>query len=145
MGFPLLWALSALCSSALAQAPGLTASLTAGATDARWIAPAGGAAEITSKRFFGEEIAGPVFKSGEEVEIILTDGDRARIRQGPRYGWVSVADLATSQPLMLPPSLGEMPAGLLGAPPGGNPLLGGLPSLVPAPVPAAPAPAPNAP
>lgn len=148
MGLPLLWALAA---AAFAQAPpGLTASLTSGLTagspNTRWIAAPEGATEVASVRFFGETVAGPSFKSGEEVELIVVDGDMARIHEGTRYGWVAASTLAASPPLTLPP-LGSLPAL---APPGGNPLLGGLAPLAPPaplspPAPVAPSPAPPAP
>ena len=130
---PLLW----LCDPAAAPVPGLTASRTTASPTARWITPPDGASELPSKRFFGEPIVGPAFKSGEEVELILVDGDQARIREGSRYGWVPASALSTTPPLTMP----SMPELL---PPGGNPLLGGLKPLLPAPG-AAPAPAPPSP
>jgi hypothetical protein len=128
MALLLLWT---LLPEAAAQSPGLTASLASASSNARWVV-----GEVASKRFPGEEIAGPTFQAGEEVELILQEGDSARIRQGGRYGWVPASALTAVQPLVAPPGLGT---------PGGNPLLEGLTPLLqapPAPAPAAPALAP---
>jgi hypothetical protein len=105
--------LVALLSFALAQAPpqpllpmpGFGARPSA---EARWLV-----ADTASQRFPGEEIAGPTFTAGTEVEVIVTDGDRVRVRKDEQYGWVPASALTDAAPI---PTLPTSP-GLLGMPP----------------------------
>lgn len=54
------------------------------------------AAETPSLRFFDADIAGPTFASNTKVEVILRDGDRARVREGDSYGWIAAAALSAA-------------------------------------------------
>lgn len=54
--------------------------------------------EITSVRFLGEDVQGPVFEPGERLEIITEKDGWVRVRLGERYGWVRADQLATSPP-----------------------------------------------
>lgn len=108
--------LIALLSFAFAQAPssglppllpmpGLSAPSSA---DTRWVV-----ADTPSQRFPGEEVPGPVFTAGTEVQVIVTEGDRVRVFHDDKYGWVPATALASVPPIP------EVPAtpGLLGMPP----------------------------
>lgn len=53
--------------------------------------------EVTSVRFLGEEVQGPVFKSGERLEILTEKEGWVRVRLGERYGWVP-SDLLAEEP-----------------------------------------------
>ena len=94
--------------------PGIGGSLAIPSANARYLM-----ADVVSKRFPGEDLAGPTFKTGEQVDVIVEEGGSVRVRQGERYGWVPAAQLTATAPM---PTL----------PAGGNPLLGGLQPLQPA-------------
>lgn len=79
----------------------------------RWLT-----AESASTRFPGEPEPGPTFAAGEMVEVVVVVGDRTRIHKGDRYGWVATASLTVDPPASAASS--------------GNPLLGGMPPLLPA-------------
>lgn len=61
-------------------------------------------ADTPSLRFDGEELPGPTFTAGEQVQVVLVDGERARVYKDDRYGWVPVSALAPVAPAGLPPS-----------------------------------------
>ncbi len=114
-----------LTSVSLAQAPAAVPTLApaAVATDApekRWAV-----SDVDSKRFADDDTAGPTFKAGDELLLIVTDGSRVRVRRGDRYGWVPASAVTAEAPAPAPASLD-----LLGLPPTlGSP--GGAPQLAP--------------
>lgn len=100
-----------LVSQALAQVPApITLSIPSAAD--RWLV-----AETPSKRFPGEQVAGPTFTSGEKVEVILEENGLARVFSGDKYGWVPVASLTTKAPAAAAPLAMPAGGGLLGAVP----------------------------
>jgi hypothetical protein len=102
---PVPFDLSALLAGSGVQVGGPKAEM-------RWLV-----AEAASTRFPGEAEPGPTFAAGEMVEVIVVDGDKTRVRKGDRYGWVATASLTIDAPATAT---------------GGNPLLGGMPPLLPA-------------
>jgi hypothetical protein len=132
--FGVVLVLAGLSSPAGAQMPpGFGTSLGMPTANARYII-----ADVVSKRFPGEDVVGPTFTTGEQVDVIIEDGGSVRIRQGERYGWVPAGQLTSMSPMpqMPMPGMPQMP--------GANPLLGGLKPLVPAP-PGTPVPGPKTP
>lgn len=108
--------LATLVSFAFAQAPppglppllpmpGLSLSRSA---DARWLV-----ADTQSQRFPEGDVQGPLLTAGTEVEVIVTEGDRVRVRSKDLYGWVPASALTDVAPA---PALPTSP-GLLGMPP----------------------------
>ena len=107
--------LATLIAVAAAQAPGLPPLLPMPglsmprSADARWLV-----ADTQSVRFPEGDVEGPLLLAGTEVEVIVTDGDRVRVRKDDRYGWVPASALTDVSPA--PPTLPSAP-GLLGMPP----------------------------
>ncbi|MEN0061559.1 MAG: hypothetical protein AAGA48_05375 [Myxococcota bacterium] len=64
--------------------------------ESRWLVE-----DVESDRFFeyDQEAKGPQLFKGDEVELIVTSGDRVRIKKGTRYGWVSASVLSTDAPV----------------------------------------------
>lgn len=107
-----------LTSPAGAQMPlGVGGAMAMPSSNTRYVV-----ADVVSKRFPGEDVAGPTFTTGEQVDVIVEENGSVRVRQGERYGWVSAAQLTAMPPMPSPTQV-----------PGSNPLLGGLKPLVPAP------------
>ena len=107
--------LLATLMSAFAQAPALPPmlpmpglSVSPKSADARWVV-----ADTPSQRFPEGDVKGPTFTAGTEVELIVADGDRVRVRASDKYGWVPASALTDVPPM---PSLPTSP-GLLGMPP----------------------------
>jgi hypothetical protein len=100
------------------QIPGLPPGIQltqGGGASLRWLT-----ADVVSERFLGETVLGPKFTNGEQVELIVEENGKARVRDGDHYGWVPVASLTSTAPT---PAAGS----------DANALLGGLPPLIPAP------------
>lgn len=83
--------------------------------------------EVVSQRFFDEDVSGPEFKKDARVTLVMIDGDRARVFQGNRFGWIASANITTLNPNpppvpplgggLTPPARFELPPGLdLGTP-----------------------------
>jgi hypothetical protein len=104
--------------------------------------------EATSTRFADRDVAGPVFKAGTKLVVLVHDGDRLRVRDGDDFGWVKEASTTTMPPpeesTFDPAALRErlkamgldpnkLPSGVPVAPGGAAPG-GGMP-MVPSPVP----------
>ena len=76
--------------------------------------------DTLSKRFFDEDASGAEFKKDARVTIVLVDGDRTRVMQGSKYGWVASSALTTFDPNppalppggLTPPATFELPPGL---------------------------------
>ena len=90
--------------------------------------------DVAAMRFPDGDLPGPTLVSGDQVEVVLREGDRARIRKDDRYGWVPASALTTEPPPGWQPATGTMPGfdleairaslqkGLTGeAPPAGTP------------------------
>ena len=56
------------------------------------------AEEAPSTRFSDAELAGPLFESGEKVELLFEDGEIVRVRKGDRYGWVPATAITRERP-----------------------------------------------
>lgn len=63
--------------------------------EARWLTE-----DVETDRFFAYEgeAKGPKLFKGDEVELVVTNGDRVRIKKGSRYGWVSATVLSAEAP-----------------------------------------------
>jgi len=80
---------------------------------------------------------------GDKVEVLVRDGDKARVRKGTDFGWIPAADLtdvAPATPAGVPGEAGEFPTitlpGAEEKPAAEAPV--GAPSGAPAPAPAKP-------
>lgn len=62
-------------------------------------------AETPSVRFADTATAGPLFAANDKVEVLARDGDRARVVEGDRYGWVPAASLTAVAPEGADPGL----------------------------------------
>lgn len=63
--------------------------------EARWVTE-----DVEADRFFeyaGEAKGLQLFKD-DEVEMIVVNGDRVRVKKGTRYGWVSATVLTAEAP-----------------------------------------------
>jgi hypothetical protein len=60
--------------------------------------------DVVSKRFFDENSAGPEFGKEARVTVVMVDGERTRIMQGSRFGWVPSTNLTSIDPNPPPPS-----------------------------------------
>lgn len=67
--------------------------------EARWVTE-----DVVADRFlaYNDEAKGPSLTKGDEVELMVTDGDRVRIKFDDRYGWVSASVLTTEAPEPVP-------------------------------------------
>lgn len=54
--------------------------------------------EVASVRFLGEQVEGPTFAAGEELELVTEKDGWVRVKQGERYGWVPADKLAEQKP-----------------------------------------------
>ncbi|MBX2796170.1 MAG: hypothetical protein KTR31_00835 [Myxococcales bacterium] len=64
--------------------------------------------EVATQRFPDDtEVAGPTLRVDAQVQVVLTDGDRVRVKSGDKYGWVALAKLTTE-----PPAMPALPEGL---------------------------------
>jgi len=88
----------------------------------------------TAVRFADGTGVGPTLAAGDRVDLLLVDGDKARIKKDDHYGWVPANLLTSDAP---PPAPGAAPQ--LGHDPALPPLLS-QPLLAPTP---APPPAPQ--
>jgi len=63
--------------------------------ESRWLTE-----DTETQRFFAidEEARGPKLLAGDEVELIVANGDRVRVKKGSRYGWVSASVLTAEPP-----------------------------------------------
>jgi hypothetical protein len=96
--------------------------------DARWLTEA-----TTAVRFADGTGTGPTLAAGDRVDLIVVEGDKARVRKDDHYGWVPATLLTADAP---PPAPGAAPQ--LGHEPALPPLLSqplGTPRPAPAPAP----------
>src|SRR4051794_18391439 len=71
----------------------LSATSPASAAEVVWAT-----ADTPSQRFSDDKIAGPTFTKGEQLELLVRDGDRARVRDGDKFGWVPAASITSTKP-----------------------------------------------
>jgi hypothetical protein len=118
-----------------AQVPGMPPAFDlsslglAPSADARWVTEA-----TTAVRFADGTGVGPTLAVGDRVDLVVQDGDKARIRKDDHYGWVPATVLSAEAP---PPAPGSAPQ--LGHEPALPPLLSQpllAPQQAPAPAPA---------
>jgi len=90
----------------LSLVPPASAQLPAGfdlapPRDQRWVV-----ADVEATRFpVGTAPApGPSLRAGDEVVVVLFDGDHVRITKGQRYGWVALSALTDVAPKTIVPS-----------------------------------------
>ncbi|MEQ1565234.1 MAG: hypothetical protein ABMA64_06320 [Myxococcota bacterium] len=88
----LVWWMTAAMAQSPLTAP-LNVPLGAAGPSARFVA-----AEVVSERFPGETAPGPTFTAGEQVEVLIEENGKVRIRSGEKYGWVAVAALGAAPP-----------------------------------------------
>ena len=55
-------------------------------------------AEVKSVRFADDTVAGPTFERNAQLEVILREGNRVRVRQGDDYGWIPASTVTTEAP-----------------------------------------------
>lgn len=58
---------------------------------------------VDADRFADREGFGPALEQGDEVEVVLRDGERVRVRSGNDFGWVPASALSD-----VPPTPGEL-------------------------------------
>lgn len=108
----MIWLWVGLAAQAQGLPGGLPGGLTLGAPkgEAQWVT-----ADTATTRFWGDaSVAGPELKAGDPVQLIVIEGDRARVVKGDRYGWLPAALLTTEAPAAAAPT--GLPGGLGGAP-----------------------------
>lgn len=82
-----------LLVSTLAHAQSPLSFATRG--ESRWLTE-----DVEAERFFkfeGEAQGLQLYK-GDQVEMIITNGDRVRVKKGTKYGWVSATLLTAEAP-----------------------------------------------
>ncbi len=55
-------------------------------------------AEVASVRFPDADTAGPTFAKDARLEVLVEDGDRLRVREGDKYGWIDATLVTTEAP-----------------------------------------------
>jgi hypothetical protein len=66
-------------------------------------------AETPSKRFPDADTAGPTFAANTQVEVLVHDGARVRVRDGDDFGWIAATAISADAPdPMSDPAIMEM-------------------------------------
>lgn len=54
--------------------------------------------EVSSVRFADADVKGPTFAANAQLDVLLRDGARVRVRAGDDYGWVAASSVTATAP-----------------------------------------------
>lgn len=70
------------------------------AGDTRWVA-----ADVEAARFFDSDAHKVSLTANDEVQIVMVDGERARVRKEGSYAWVALTALTAEAPEVETPAI----------------------------------------